>query len=126
MSPSSPRDGYAHRASGWQHLALLKNRHDAIQNDIKVLAQSGGIRADDRRLTVFRAIDEDDGKRPDLLLPGLGEDDKDLLLDIKEVMPQGDADRLACPIIFPLAKLTLSPLRPPSSRYVSRAVMAKG
>ena len=65
-----------------QFSALLKNRHDAIQNDIKVLAQSGGIRADDRRLTVFRAIDEDDGKRPDLLLPGLGENGKDLLLDI--------------------------------------------
>ena len=62
--------------------SLLKNRHDAIQNDIKALAQSGGIKADDRRLTVFRVTDEDDGKRPDLLLPGYEDDGKDLLLDI--------------------------------------------
>ena len=62
--------------------SLLKNRHDAIQNDIKALAQSGGIKADDRRLTVFRVTNEDDGKRPDLLLPGYEDDGKDLLLDI--------------------------------------------
>lgn len=62
--------------------SLLKNRHDAIQNDLKALAQSGGIRADDRGLTVFRVIDEDDGKRPDLLLPGFEADGKDLLLDV--------------------------------------------
>ena len=59
--------------------SLLKNRHDAIQNDIKALAQSGGIKADDRRLTVFRVTNEDDGKRPDLLLPGYEDDGKDLL-----------------------------------------------
>ena len=62
--------------------SLLKNRHDAIQNDLKALAQSGGIRADDRGLTVFRVIDEDDGKRPDLMLPGFEADGKDLLLDV--------------------------------------------
>ena len=64
-----------------QFRSLLKSRHDAIQNDFKALANSAGIRADDRRLTVFRVIQEDDGKRPDLLLPGFGEDGKDLLLD---------------------------------------------
>ena len=61
---------------------LLKNRHDAIVFAIKALAQMGGLRADDRRLTVFRTIDEDDGKRPDLLLPGFEDDGKDLFLDV--------------------------------------------
>lgn len=61
---------------------LLKNRHDTIVYALKALAQMGGMRADDRGLTVFRAIDEDDGKRPDLLLPGFEDDGKDLLLDV--------------------------------------------
>ena len=61
---------------------LLTDRHDAIQADLKALANSAGLRVDDRRLTVFRAIDDDDGKRPDLLIPNLGEDGRNLLVDI--------------------------------------------
>ena len=61
---------------------LLTHRHDAIQADIKALANSAGLRVDDRGLTVFRAIDNDDGKRPDLLIPNLGEDGRNLLVDI--------------------------------------------
>ncbi len=61
---------------------LLTDRHDAIQADFKALANSGGLQVDDRRLTVFRAIDDDDGKRPDLLIPSIGEDGRNLLLDI--------------------------------------------
>ena len=61
---------------------LLTDRHDAIQADLKALANSAGLRVDDRRLTIFRAIDDDDGKRPDLLIPNLGEDGRNLLVDI--------------------------------------------
>ena len=61
---------------------LLKNRHDALVDVLKALAQMGGVRADDRGLTVFRVIDNDDGKRPDLLLPGFEDDGRDLLLDV--------------------------------------------
>ena len=61
---------------------LLKDRHDALVHVLKALAQMGGLRADDRGLTVFRVIDDDDGKRPDLLLPGFEDDGKDLLLDV--------------------------------------------
>jgi hypothetical protein len=52
-------------------LAVLVEGHHylAIQNDIKALANSAGLRVDDKKLTVFRAIDSDDGKRPDLLIP---------------------------------------------------------
>ena len=64
-----------------QFRSLLLNRHNAIQKDFKALAYSGGIRADDQRLTVFRAINNDDGKRPDMMLPGMGQQGNDLLLD---------------------------------------------
>lgn len=60
---------------------LWKERHDAIQNDYKVLASTAGVRADDRKLTVFRENEEGDGKRPDLLIPNLGDNGRDLLLD---------------------------------------------
>ena len=59
------------------------DRHNAIQADIKALANCAGLRVDDRKLTVFRVItDGDDGKQPDLLIPNLGEDGRNLLVDI--------------------------------------------
>jgi hypothetical protein len=61
---------------------LCTDRHNAIQAEIKALANSAGLRVDDRKLTVFRVTNDDDGKRPDLLIPTMGEDGRNLLVDI--------------------------------------------
>ena len=37
---------------------------------------------DDKKLTVFRVTADDDGTRPDLLIPTLGKDGRNLLVDI--------------------------------------------
>ena len=62
--------------------SLITDRHDAIQNDIKALANSAGLRVDDKKLTVFRVTNDDDGKRPDLLIPTMGKEGRNLLVDI--------------------------------------------
>jgi hypothetical protein len=56
-------------------------RHNAVQNCFKKLCNYAHIRALDTHLDVFRVIDTNDGRRPDLLLPEEGTDGKPLALD---------------------------------------------
>ena len=60
---------------------MLTNRHDALIRDFKALASAAGIYAQDRNLTIFRALDENDSERPDLLLEREGTNGRDLYLD---------------------------------------------
>jgi hypothetical protein len=46
------------------------------------LSSTAGVVAQDRNLTIFRAVDENDGQRPDLRLEREGINGRDLYLDI--------------------------------------------
>lgn len=63
-------------------ISHLTNRHDAILRDIKALAHSAGVEARTNKLQVFRQINPDDNRKPDLLLKGMGPSGEDLLLDL--------------------------------------------
>ena len=71
-----------HFFSCYHFRQLLTQRHDAIIRDLKALASTAGVHAQDRNLTIFRARDENDGQRPDLLLENEGINGRDLYLDI--------------------------------------------
>jgi hypothetical protein len=61
---------------------FLTHRHDAILRDFKALASSAGVVTHDKNLTIFRAFNENDLQRPDLLLEKEGVNGRDLYLDI--------------------------------------------
>ena len=60
----------------------LTNRHDAILRDLKALAHSAGVEARTNKLQVFRQINPDDNRKPDLFLKGMGPSGEDLLVDL--------------------------------------------
>ena len=60
----------------------LLPKHDAFCLTLKALASSANVRSQNRNLNIFQQLDENNNKRPDLLLHGMGTNGNKLYLDI--------------------------------------------
>jgi hypothetical protein len=75
-------DKYAiHPFSCPHQRSRLLDKHDSFVRQFKILASLAGVNPKDRNLTLFNSISPNDLRRADLLLSGMGQGGRDLLID---------------------------------------------
>ena len=69
----------------------LLDKHDSFVRQFKILASLAGVNPKDRNLTLFNSISPNDLRRPDLLLSGMGQGGRGLLMDFVFSDPRCDS-----------------------------------